>query len=464
MTKVKGEVIGIKGHIVEVEFLDEKPIIGNVLTSENKEGIYLQIYSSATDSSYYCFALTGVGDLVRGDEVFCTGKPMMVPVGIEMLGRTFDSFGNPTDGGEKLKNVKYQSIYGNGSVEEELVVTRELFETGIKIVDMFAPLLKGGKMGLFGGAGVGKTLLLNEILHNVVIRSKGKSVSVFAGIGERAREGKELYESLKDTDTLKHCGLIFGQMGENPSVRFLTAHSAATLVEYLRDEAKKDVLVFVDNIFRFAQAGNELSTLTSNLPSEDGYQATLEREMSEFHERLISTTGGSVTTIEAIYVPADDLLEHGVQVVFPFLDTILVLSRDIYQQGLLPAIDILQSNSTALSPQIVGDRHYQVAMKAKSVLTKAASLERIVSLVGEAELSQEDKLIFQRARKIKNFMTQRFSVASAQKGVQGVFVPIKTTVEDVAAILTGKFDEYSEDKFMFIGDLKDLQNGKKKTS
>ena len=311
-------------------------------------------------------------------------------------------------------------------------------------------------MGLFGGAGVGKTILLNEILHNIVGKKEGKAVSVFAGIGERAREGLELYKSLEDTGALKHSLMVFGQMGENPSIRFLTGHTAATFVEYCRNDLKKDVLMFVDNVFRFAQAGNEISTLTSRIPSEDGYQSTLEKEMAEFHERLVSTKSGSVTTIEAVYVPADDLLEHGVQAVFPYLDSILVLSRNIYQQGFLPAVDILESNSSALSADIVGDRHYEIATNAKTLIKKAASLERIVSLVGEAELSAEDRIVFQRAKKIKNYMTQKFYSVQAQKGSKGIFVPVKQAIEDVASILQGKMDSIPEDKFMFVGSLADI--------
>lgn len=309
-------------------------------------------------------------------------------------------------------------------------------------------------MGLFGGAGVGKTMLLNELLHNMVGGAKN-TVSVFSGVGERAREGLELYDSLKGGGVLGASTMVFGQMGENPSVRFLTAHTAAVQAEYFRDKLKKDVLFFVDNIFRFAQAGNEISTLTDQLPSEDGYQSTLESEMARFHERIVSTNNGSVTAIEAVYVPADDILEHGVQAVFPYLDSTLVLSREVYQKGLLPAVDILESNSSALSPDIVGEKHYEVAMKAKSMIKRANSLERIVSLVGKEELLHDDKMIYERANKLKNYMTQRFFVASTQKGVAGSFVPLKTTIDDVEAIIEGEHDGVDENKLLFIGSLKE---------
>lgn len=314
-------------------------------------------------------------------------------------------------------------------------------------------------MGLFGGAGVGKTILLTEILNNVVKKEENKSVSVFAGIGERAREGYELHESLKQTGVIDSTTLIFGPMGENPAVRFLSAFSAATLAEYFRDKEKQNVLFFVDNIFRYAQAGNELSTLTSNLPSEGGYQATLESEMAEFHERLVSTKTASITSVEAVYVPADDLLDHGVQAVFPYLDSVVVLSRDLYQQGLLPAVDIISSSSASLSAGVVGDFHYEVATQAKTILKQAESLERIVSLVGQAELSPEDQLIYNRAKKIRNFMTQRFFVAEAQRGKEGSYVSVEETAKGVNGILVGKYDQIPEDKFMFIGSIEEVEKG-----
>jgi F-type H+/Na+-transporting ATPase subunit beta len=328
---------------------------------------------------------------------------------------------------------------------------KQVLETGIKVVDFFAPMVEGGKTGLFGGAGVGKTMLLTELLHNVVGKSEGKTVSVFAGVGERSREGLELYESLKLSGVFGATSLIFGQMGENPVVRFLSALSAVTLAEYFRDEEQKNVLFFIDNVFRLAQAGNELSVLTDVLPSEDGYQPTLEAEMANFHERLISTQSGMVTTIEAIYVPADDLLDHAVQAVFPYLDSSLVLSRDVYQQGLLPAVDILASTSSWLTPGIVGEDHYQAALGAKSILEKMQSLERIVSLMGMAELSPEGQLIYTRGKKIRNYMTQNFYVASVQKGAEGVYVPRETTVNDVKRIMAGEFDRVEEEAFMYIG-------------
>jgi F-type H+-transporting ATPase subunit beta len=309
---------------------------------------------------------------------------------------------------------------------------------------------------LFGPRRVGKTILLTEILHNIVGKSTEKSMSVFAGIGERSREGLELYLSLIKSNVMQNSTLIFGPMGENPAIRFLAAYSAATVAEYFRDVQKTNVLFFIDNAYRFAQAGNELSTLTNNLPSEDGYQATLESEMAQLHERLLSTNDAGITTIEAIYVPADDILDHGVQSIFPYLDGNVVLSRQLYQQGLLPAVDILSSSSTTLHPTIVGEKHFECALSAKAVLKQAESLERIVALVGESELSQEDQLIYKRAKKIRNFMTQRFSVAESQSSKSGVFIPMAEAINDLQGIIDGRYDHIPEDKFLFIGLTRDI--------
>ena len=290
-----------------------------------------------------------------------------------------------------------------------------------------------------------------------MVREKDSSVSVFAGVGERSREGLELYQSLIDSEVIGNSSLIFGPMGENPSIRFLSAFSAVTLAEYFRDVNKKDVLFFIDNVYRFAQAGNEISTLTSGLPSEDGYQATLESEMARFHERLISTSSASISTIEAIYVPADDLLDHGVQSIFPYLDSVVVLSRRLYQEGVLPAIDILASTSASLHPNVVGDLHYETVVNAKSILKKAESLERIVSLVGEAELSGEDQIAYKRARKIRYFMTQNFFVTESQKGQKGSYVSLKSAIEDLKGIIEGKYDSIPEEKFRFIGSVSEIK-------
>jgi len=348
-------------------------------------------------------------------------------------------------------------IHKDFSINTGVQRKAQLVETGIKVLDLFSPILKGGKVGLFGGAGVGKTMLLTEVLHNVVGREK-KALSVFAGIGERSREGLDLYQSLGQSGVLDSATLVFGPMGANPAVRFLSAFAAATLAEYYRDTLESEVLFFVDNVYRFAQAGNEISVLTENLPSEDGYQATLESQVAKFHERLVATQQSLITTIEAVYVPADDLVDHGVQAVFPYLDSVIVMSRSIYQEGRLPAVDILKSSSSALNPVVVGDDHYSISLRAKQLLRDGENLERIVSLVGEAELSPEDQATFRRSRKLKNFMTQRFFVAEGQKLEQGSYVPISVTLEDTAGILDGRFDHLPEESFLYVGSAEEIKS------
>jgi F-type H+/Na+-transporting ATPase subunit beta len=452
-----GKVVSVRGQVVEVEFAHRKPAIHGLLLMEVNPTIKLVVYSSSSTNTFYALSLSQTDSLYRGANIINTESQILIPVGISALGRMLDIFGEPLDGGSKLNESNFVPIHNDLILKSDVNTKQVINETGIKVIDLFAPLIKGGKMGLFGGAGVGKTILLTEILHNIVGRAKETSVSVFAGIGERSREGLELWESLKNSGVMNNSALIYGPMGENPAVRFLAAFSAATLAEHFRDNEKKDVLFFIDNVYRFAQAGNELSTLTRNLPSEDGYQSTLESEMATFHERLLSTPNGAISTIEAIYVPADDLLDHGVQSIFPFLDSIVVLSRSLYQEGILPAIDVLSTTSNSMHPNIVGDFHYETVIRAKSVLKQAESLERIVSLVGESELSAEDQLVYKRAKKIKNFLTQNFFVAETQKGSHGSYVPLRTAVEDLNGIIEGKFDQISEEKFRFIGSVNEIK-------
>jgi len=448
----KGKIIGVRGQVVEVEFKDEAPAIYNILVLDGNQSHRLLVFSSATASTLYCLSLGPVGNLFRGAEVINTEKKFEFPVGESLLGRVVDVFGKPYDSMEPVMTKESWPIHHANRNITNLLSKREVMETGVKVIDLFAPIIKGGKTGLFGGAGVGKTILLTEILHNVIAAQKNIT-SVFAGVGERAREGLELYQKLQESDVLKYSTLIYGPMGENPVVRFLSAFAATTLAEYYRDELKKDCLFFIDNVFRLAQAGSELSTLMGQLPSEDGYQATLESEIADFHERLVPTETGAITTIEAVYVPADDLLDYAVQTIYPYLESVIVLSRDVYQQGILPAVDILGSSSTALDPSVVGETHYNAALGAKTLLKEAEALERIVSLVGESELSTEDQTRFRRAKKLKNYMTQNFFVAEAQKGKKGDFVPVKNTIADVQSILDGKHDATPEEKFLYIGSL-----------
>jgi len=443
--KVIGTVLSIKGQVIEVRFSDRKPAIYDLLTLEGDPGVKLEVYSSSDANSFYCLALTGTERLSRGVRLVSTGGQILFPVGNELLGRVVDIFGSGLDEKGSINATNFTEIHKSLTGGEKIITKQEVLPTGIKVVDLFTPLIKGGKVGLFGGAGVGKTFLLTEILHNVVGYAKETSVSVFAGIGERSREGLELYEALLASGVMDHSSLIFGPMGENPSVR------------YFRTKEGKDVLFFIDNVYRFAQAGNEISVLTSNLPSEDGYQSTLESQMAEFHERLVSTDRGAITTVEAIYVPSDDLLDHGVQSILPYLDSSVLLSRAIYQEGILPAIDVLGSTSTALRPDIVGESHYFAVLRAKSMLKQAQSLERIVSLVGESELSGDDLMVYKRARKIKNFLTQRFFVGESQSGEKGSYVPVTKAVTDLNGIIEGKFDHIPEEKFRFIGNIADIK-------
>ena len=455
--KALGKIINVKNVVVEVEFNDNpKPEIHDILTLQEDNSVKLQVAESAGPERFYCINLSNSAPIYRGAVVVNTNQKLRVPVGEKTLGRVMDLFGNPLDGLGPIDTKESSEIYKESPTYSETTEEVTFMETGIKIVDLFAPLLKGGKVGLFGGSGVGKTVLLTEILHNIINKDLGKNVSVFCGVGERSREGQELYKELENGNVLPYVSLIFGQMGENASVRFLTAHSATSVAEYLRDVMEKNVLFFMDNIYRFAQAGNELSLLMNNIPSEDGYQATLSSEVAHIHERLVTKNNNSITTIEAIYLPEDDLFDQAAQSVFGYLDSSIVLSRDAYRDGKLPAVDILNSDSDALTPKNVSSKHYFVANTAKSLLKKAELLERIVSLVGESELSDEDRTMYQRANKIKNYMTQNFFVTEAQTGRKGVYVAVEDTVNDVKDILDGKYDTLSEDKFMFIGKISEI--------
>jgi len=454
-----GTIVSIHGQVIEVHFPHNKPAIHELVTLENNPETVLEVSASSGLNSFFCIALEKIDKLYRGATVIMTGKPLSFPVGKELLGRVVNVFGQPIDDAGELRASSFHSIHQKIPLSEMISTEQKILETGIKVIDLFAPMLRSGKVGVVGGAGVGKTMLLTEVMNNIVTKDQKDTVSVFAGIGERSREGVELVQALTESKVLPFCSLIFGTMGENPAVRFLSAFSAATLVEHFREELKKNVLFFIDNIFRFSQAGNELSILKNTIPSEDGYQSTLDSELAQFHERLASTASAAVTSIEAIYVPADDLLDYGVQASFPYFNSILVLSRNVYQEGILPAVDILASSSTALTPLIAGDRHYSVVLKARQLLKQAVSLERIVSLVGESELSKEDQILYRRSKKIKNYMTQRFFTASGQHGEPGKFVPLQKTIEDVEAILSGSFDQVREDKFLFIGSTEELGNG-----
>lgn len=450
----KGKIVSIKGQIVEVEFEDIEPSIHDILVFDEDDSIKMEVYASSENSIYYCICFSDVKKLHRGSIVINTKKTIEIPVGNVVLGRVIDIFGRPQDDKGVINESETREIFAKDVNFDDLIVPNQLLETGIKALDFFSPIVKGGKVGLFGGAGVGKTVLLTEIIHNVVILNKDTNVSVFAGVGERAREGHELYQELSISGVLPQVSLIYGHMGENPAVRFRTALAGVTISEYFRDK-EKDVLFFIDNIFRFAQAGYELSTLMNRIPSEGGYQSTLSSEMAAFHDRLISTKTGTITTFEAVYVPSDDITDYGVQSVFPYLDSSVVLSRGIYQEGRLPSIDLLSSNSSALNPEDVGQEHYATVIDAQELLKKANSLERIASLVGQSELSYDDQKTFKRSRILKNYMTQSFFVTESQSGRAGVYVPLFQTIADVRDILDGRYDTIEPEKFLYIGGLKE---------
>ena len=454
--KIKGVIKSIVNSIVEIEFLEGQPGVHEMVILEDDPSIQIEVLQGAGKHMVYGLVYEGYETIARGDVVVATGHMFEVPVGSELLGRVIDIFGKTMEG-EAMKTDEKHSIFRASPELDDTIAPTKVLETGIKAIDFFAPLLEGGKLGLFGGAGVGKTILLTEIIHNVVVLSNEKNVSVFTGVGERAREGQELYQSLKDNDVLKNVALLFGQMGESPAVRFRAALAGVTIAEYLRDTKKKNVLFFIDNIFRFAQAGYELSTLMNSIPSEGGYQPTLLSEMADLHERLVSTKNGNMTTIETVFVPSDDLTDQAVQAIYPYLDSTIVLSRSVFQEGRFPAIDIMSSTSTGLTADIVGEQHAKTVRQAQSVLKQALALDRIVFLVGESELSADDKIMYKRAKLIKNYMTQPFSVSEGQTGKKGAYVRVAETVKDVAMILAGDCDDYDPSLFLHQGTIQSIK-------
>lgn len=454
---LKGKIISVHGQIAEVEFLGRnQPKIKTILSIEHEEGAHFQVFKSSGRSRYYCICLTSSHAVTRGTIVVDQNKQLEVPVGEALLGRVVNMFGQPVDNLGPLDTTESYPTDQIAPSVNDITQSDQLLETGVKVIDLFAPIKLGGKMGFLGGSGVGKTILLTEVLHNIVNIDKENTVSVFAGVGERTREGQELLEELKRTEILPWVSLVFGAMGETASYRYLTGLTAITIAEYLRDAMHKNVLFFIDNMFRFAHAGNELAMLMKELPSEDGYQPTLLSEIAHIHERLTSNNNGSITTAEAVYIPADDLLDQAVQSIFDYLDSSIVLSREIYGEGRLPAVDILASDSSALNLRTVSAEHYYTVIDAKKLLSEAKELDRIVSLVGESELSEDDLTLYLRGKKIRNFMTQSFHVASKQTGRPGTYVPLVETIKGVRGILSGQYDHITDDKFMFIGGPDDL--------
>jgi F-type H+/Na+-transporting ATPase subunit beta len=449
-----GRVRSVSGQIIEVEpETDEQVTFHEILTSYEDPSVRLEVYGY-TEKLIYCFSLSDITKVYRNMPIYTTKFPLTIPVGDKTLGRIMNLFGEEEDGKGAIQAEIKLPIYQRAPTLNTIKSNPEVLETGIKIIDFVAPFLKGGKIGLIGGAGVGKTVLITELIHNILGQTQG--VAVFAGIGERVREGHELYKNLEESKTLDNISLVFGQMGENPAIRFRVASAAVTLGEYFRDEEKKDVLFFMDNIYRFVQAGNELSTIMGNIPSEQGYQPTLQAELGGIEERLISTVNGSITTIQTVYIPADDLTDAGVLAIMSHLDSVLTLSRASAQIGLFPALDLSNSTSSALSnPLIIGDKHYQLITKFQQVIGRFRELQRIVAILGESELSLEDQNVFKTANKLVNYLTQPLFVAAEQTGKEGKYVKRETMLEDIEIILSGKLLDIPEERFLYIGSLKD---------
>ena len=456
MAKAKGKIVQIIGPVVDIEFGDghQMPPIGHALElRKGEEKIILEVARHLEPGRVRAVSLSSTDGLSRCAEVSDTGGFIKVPVGPEVLGRIFNVTGDVIDNGKEIKFKKFWPIRRPAPPLTEQSTKTEVFETGIKVIDLLAPFIKGGKVGLFGGAGVGKTVLLMELIRNVAEESGG--ASIFAGVGERTREGNDLYKEMKESGVINKTALVFGQMNEVPGARLRVALSALTMAEYFRDEERKDVLLFIDNIFRFSQAGSEVSTLLGRLPSAVGYQPTLASEMGELQERITSTKKGSITSVQAIYVPADDITDPAPATTFAHLDSTIVLARSLTEIGIYPAVDPLASTSAALNPKIVGEEHYRVARNVQEILQRYKELQDIIAILGLEELSDEDKLVVSRARKTQKFLSQPFFVGETFTGRPGKYVPLQKTISDFRDIIEGKYDSEPEDFFYMKGALND---------
>jgi F-type H+-transporting ATPase subunit beta len=449
-----GKIVQVIGPVVDVEFSDYLPPINDSLVVNYevegaKAKLVLEVAAHLGDSRVRTIAMDLSEGLVRGMAVEATGAPIKVPVGEEVLGRIFNVIGDTIDEGEELQAKQSWSIHREPPALVDQSTKTETFETGIKVVDLLAPYAKGGKVGLFGGAGVGKTVIIMELIHNVAYKHSG--YSVFAGVGERTREGNDLYHEMKDSNVLDKVALCYGQMNEPPGARNRIALTGLTMAEYFRDEMGLDVLMFIDNIFRFAQSGSEMSALLGRIPSAVGYQPTLAREMGALQERITSTKKGSITSVQAVYVPADDLTDPAPASVFAHLDATTVLNRKIAEKGIYPAVDPLDSTSRLLDPNILGERHYGVARGVQSVLQKYKDLQDIIAILGMDELSEDDKKTVERARKIEKFLSQPFFVAEVFTGAPGKYVSLEDTIAGFEGILEGKYDHLPESAFYMVG-------------
>lgn len=467
MSQLKGKIIQIIGPVVDIEFEGgQLPMIYNAIkiprTSVDgiQEELIVEVQQHLGEDRVRAVAMDSTDGLVRGMEAFDTGKPISVPVGPNTLGRLINVVGNPIDGLGEIKSDKRYSIHRPAPEFKNLSTQTEMFETGIKVIDLIEPYSKGGKTGLFGGAGVGKTVIIQELIHNIAQEHGG--YSVFAGVGERTREGNDLWLEMKESGVLSKTSLVFGQMNEPPGARLRVALTGLTIAEYFRDEEGRDVLLFIDNIFRFTQAGSEVSALLGRMPSAVGYQPNLATEMGALQERITSTDKGSITSVQAIYVPADDLTDPAPAAAFAHLDATTVLSRQISELGIYPAVDPLDSTSRILEPGILGYEHYNVAKTCKEILQQYKDLQDIINILGMDELSDEDKVVVRRARRIQRFFSQPFHVAEQFTGYKGRYVKLEDTIRSFKAIIDGKYDDYPEQAFMYCGSIEDVEEKAKR--
>jgi F-type H+-transporting ATPase subunit beta len=457
-SKNVGKIKQVIGPVVDIEFEGELPQIYHALEVErtgNKEKLVLEVQSHLGDNWVRAVAMDSTEGLKRGQEVLDTGKPISVPVGEEVLGRVLNVIGQAVDKKGEIKAAKYYPIHRPAPSFTEQETKAAILETGIKVIDLIAPFVKGGKVGVFGGAGVGKTVIIQELIRNIAEEHGG--YSVFAGVGERTREGNDLWHEMKESGVINKTAMVFGQMNEPPGARLRVALSGLAMAEYFRDEKNQDVLLFIDNIFRFSQAGSEVSALLGRIPSAVGYQPTLAAEMGDLQERITSTKSGSITSVQAVYVPADDYTDPAPATTFAHLDSTIALDRSISEQGIYPAVDPLASNSRALDPKIVGQEHYEVARGVQKVLQRYRELQDIIAILGMEELSDEDKLTVSRARKIQRFFSQPFFVAEQFTGRSGKYVPVAETVKGFKAILAGEYDEVSESDFYMKGGIEEVR-------
>ncbi len=457
-----GKVVQVMGPVVDVRFNEgELPEILNALTIPvGERKLTVEVAQHIGDNTARCIAMASTDGLQRGTTVTDTGAPISVPVGRETLGRIFNVLGDAVDNIPNPETAEKWSIHRSAPAYDELATSAEIFETGIKVIDLVCPYSKGGKIGLFGGAGVGKTVLIMELINNIAKEHGG--ISVFSGVGERTREGNDLYCEMKESGVINNTALVYGQMNEPPGARMRVALSGLTMAEYFRDTEGQDVLLFIDNIFRFTQAGSEVSALLGRMPSAVGYQPTLATEMGALQERITSTKKGSITSIQAVYVPADDLTDPAPATTFAHLDATTVLARNIASQGIYPAVDPLESSSRILSPEIVGEEHYYVAKEVQRILQRYNELMDIIAIMGMDELSDEDKLLVQRARKIQRFLSQPFDVSEKFTGITGKYVPISETVRGFKEIIEGKHDDLPESAFLFVGTIEEAIEKAKK--